>query len=440
MGPGATGATGASSASRASGATTPAQINFGWLIRLRWATIAGQAVTITAVRFGMGLDIPIAPLFGLCALAAAVNLGCIAWSRAATAREWWLLAVMAFDVVTFSALLYFTGGPENPFSFLYLVPIALAAITLPPAATWALVMLSLGSSAVLFARHRPLPLGGDHAHHMTAHLQGMWVAFGVAAAFIVHFLLRVRRALARRDDELAASRNLAARQERLASLATLAAGAAHELATPLSTIAVVAKDLERDVAAAGAPATATEDVQLMRREVERCRRILERMRVDAGDSTGERFVRVRVAELVSDCVDQAESRAGKPPVEITIEEAAAGLVTLVPRRAFAQALRGLVDNAQDASPAGTPVSLRVAGGAAGPLRFEVADRGAGIAADVLARVGEPFFTTKPTGKGMGLGVFLARAVIERLGGQFTIRSVPGGGTTATLSLPLAEAP
>ena len=137
---------------------------------------------------------------------------------------------------------------------------------------------------------------------MAMHLQGMWVAFGVASAFIVYFLLRVRRALARRDEELAASRNLAARQERLASLATLAAGAAHELATPLSTIAVVAKDLERDVGALAAGADALEDVRLMRREVERCRRILERMRVDAGESAGERFARVSARELVADCL------------------------------------------------------------------------------------------------------------------------------------------
>jgi two-component system sensor histidine kinase RegB len=294
-------------------------------------------------------------------------------------------------------------------------------------------MLSLASSAFLFTWHEPLPLAGDHARHMALHLQGMWVAFGVGAAFIVHFLLRVRRALADRDEALAASRSLAARQERLASLATLAAGAAHELSTPLSTIAVVAKDLEREVAVPGAPATAVDDVQLMRREVERCRRILERMRVDAGDSAGERFARVAVRDLVADCVE--EVGAPRRDLVVSIGDGAAALAAVVPRRAFGQALRGLVENACQASPAGSTVSLTVSGDA-GRVRFEVADRGPGIPADVLARVGEPFFTTKPTGKGMGLGVFLARAVAERLGGQLAIRSAPGAGTTATLSLPV----
>jgi two-component system sensor histidine kinase RegB len=344
--------------------------------------------------------------------------------------------VMTFDVVSFTALLYFTGGPLNPFSFLYLVPIAIAATILRPAWTWALVGLSLASSAFLFARHEPLPLEGDHARHMALHLQGMWVAFGVGAAFIVYFLWRMRRALAQRDEELVASRGQAARHERLASLATLAAGAAHELATPLSTIAVVAKDLEREVGLPGVPPSTVEDVRLMRREVERCSRILERMRADAGESAGERFARVPVRDVVADCMDPDVPDT----LQVTIEDNASTSTPMIPRRAFAQALRGLVDNAREASAAKTPVSLRVARDSGGRVIFEVSDRGPGISPDVLARVGEPFFTTKPTGRGMGLGIFLARAVVERLGGQFAIRSAPGAGTTATLALPGEDTP
>jgi two-component system, sensor histidine kinase RegB len=417
---------------------SPARINFGWLVRLRFATVAGQALTIAVVRWGMNVEIPMAPLFALVGLALASNLVCIVVAEMRPAREWWLLAVMAFDVVAFSGLLYFTGGPENPFSFLYLVPIAIAAITLRSAWTWLLVLLSLASSLVLFAHHRPLPmLGGGHAGHMALHLRGMWVAFGVAAAFIVYFLLRVRRALAAREEELSESRTLASRQERLASLATLAAGAAHELATPLSTIAVVAKDLEREVAAVPA---ATDDVRLMRAEVERCRRILARMRVDAGDPAGERFANVSVREILDECLAD-----GERAVDVTVDDAAAGAVTALPRHAFGQALRGLVDNARQASPPGAPVTLHVAAQAtsrdgARRLVFEIADHGTGIPPELVARVGEPFFTTKPAGQGMGLGIFLARAIVERLGGGLSIRSAPGAGTTATLWLPVAGRP
>ena len=199
---------------------------------------------------------------------------------------------MALDVLLFSGLLYLTGGPNNPFSFLYLIPIALASITMRPAWTWMLVGLSLACSAFLFATHQPLVLG-DHSRHMSLHLRGMWVAFGVAASFIVYFLLRVRRALERHELELDAARAAAQRQERLASLATLAAGAAHELLTPLSTIAVIAGDLQRDVAQAGGAARAVEDARLVRDEVDRCRAIIERMRADAGDTAGEGFAPLR---------------------------------------------------------------------------------------------------------------------------------------------------
>jgi two-component system, sensor histidine kinase RegB len=418
---------------------SPSRINFGWLVRLRFATVAGQTLTVVAVRFGMNLEIPLAPLFALVGVALISNLVCIACARVWTPEDWWLLTVMALDVLIFSGLLYFTGGPENPFSFLYLVPIAIAAITLRSAWTWMLVLLSLASSLVLFARHQPLPAAGGHAGHMALHLRGMWVAFGVASAFIVYFLMRVRRALGAREEELVSSRNLAARQERLASLATLAAGAAQELATPLSTIAVVAKDLERAVVAAGGPAAAADDVRLMREEVERCRRILARMRVDAGDPAGERFARVSVRELVDDCLGgSTELERAVSVISVTLDPTTAAATTALPRHAFGQALRGLVDNARQASPPGAPVSLRVAADDdRRRLVFEIADRGAGIAPELLARVGEPFFTTKPTGQGMGLGIFLARAIVERLGGELSIRSAPGAGTTATLWLPVA---
>jgi two-component system sensor histidine kinase RegB len=415
----------------------PNRINFAWLVRLRWSTIAGQLVTIAAVRFAMRLDIPLVPLLALVGLSVVVNVACVAAARLAEPEEWWLAAVMALDVLVFTGLLYFTGGPFNPFSFLYLVPIALGAITLRGAWTWALVALSLGCSAVLFATHHELSLGSDHASHMRLHLQGMWVAFGVAAAFIVYFLLRVRRALEAREAELAASQEMAARQERLASLATLAAGAAHELATPLSTIAVVAKDLERDVAAEGGAERAIDDARLVRRQVERCREILSRMRADAGDTAGESFVSVTVADVLRQAVGTGAGDA--PLVRTDVSAALAGCRITIPQRALVQALRVLIENAQQASRPGGEVSVRVTREAE-RVRFEVHDRGAGMGPEVLARVGEPFYTTKPAGQGMGLGVFLARAVAERLGGGLVLQSAVGQGTVATFSLPLGGAP
>jgi two-component system sensor histidine kinase RegB len=412
------------------------ETNLPWLLRLRWAALAGQLLTIVIVRYAMRSPLPIASLLGLLAISLLIS---VAWHlRPAdlVIRGWWLGATMVLDILVFSGLLYFTGGPMNPFSFLYLVPIALAAMILGSAWTWALVLLSLTASAVLFFWHRPLELGESHAEHMRLHLQGMWIAFGVGAAFIVYFLRRIRRALVERDAELQASRNLVARQERLAALATLAAGAAHELSTPLATIAVVAKELERAVVATPASSALADDVRLVRTQVDRCRAILERMCVDAGEMRGERFALATVHELVAGSL---AGLGGEIAVRTDVDPALQGVSLQVPARAVAEAIRGVLKNAQDASPAGADVAL-VVRRTKHAIDFSVEDRGPGMARAVLDRVGEPFFTTKPLGRGMGLGLFLARTVVERLGGSLRLESILGRGTTAIVSVPLPERP
>ena len=406
----------------------PDQINYGWLLRLRWSMVAGQLATILGVQWMLGMQLPLRPLLGIVALEAASNLAATALGRRRPARQAWMAGLMAGDVVMCTGLLFFTGGPANPFSFLYLVQIALAATTLTSAWTWALTALALGCSAVLFLWHRPLPV--SHELYMDLHLRGMWVAFGVAASFIVYFLLRIRRALALREAELAASRRMAARQERLASLATLAAGAAHELSTPLGTIAVVMTELQRRASTLAADPEALEDLRLVRGQVDRCRAILERMSTDAGETIGEGPVSTPLGALIEGAL--ADLSPVNPVRRDVVAEAAAWRVR-VPPRAFGQALRGLVKNAQEASPPGAPVSVAIRDDG-GAVAVEVSDRGPGIPASVLERVGEPFFTTKPTGKGMGLGVFLARTTLERLGGNVRITS-SAEGTRASLVLP-----
>jgi two-component system, sensor histidine kinase RegB len=405
-----------------------------WLLRLRWGAIAGQLLTILGVHFAMDVPLPLPPLLAIVGLEILSN---IAWylrgeTRPVPAGS--LGALMALDVLLFSGLLFFTGGPLNPFSFLYLVPISLAALILTATWTWALVLLSLACSAILFLWNRPLDLGDSHAAHMSMHLRGMWVAFGVAAAFIVYFLRRVRRALAQREAELAASRSQAARQERLASLATLAAGAAHELATPLSTIAVIAKELERRTAALAAPAEVREDVGLLRAQVERCRDILQRMCADAGEVMGEAFVPVPVEDLVGRAL---AGLASQPAIQATVDRNLRDVALSVPPRALGQALQGVLKNAQDASPADRPVSFQVTR-VGDRVEFTVRDQGSGMTPEVLARAGEPFFTTKPAGQGMGLGLFLARAVVERIGGAVAFDSAEHLGTTARIAVPVPE--
>jgi two-component system sensor histidine kinase RegB len=409
--------------------------HLSWLVRLRWGAVIGQIATIAFVEMVMGIRLPLPPLGVLVGVEIATNVALAVRARSpADTSDRLLAATMALDIVILTGLLFFTGGPFNPFSFLYLVHIALAAVVLRTGWTWALVGLSLLSSGGLFYGHVWLRLDPkSHAEHMQMHMQGMWIACAVAAGFIVYFVTRVRRALAEREAALSHERALVARSERLAALATLSAGAAHELATPLGTIAVAARELERAVAAESQSA-ARDDVRLIREQVERCRTILAQMAADAGNPAGEPAAPVPLGVLVEEAI---KDLPGAPPVRV--EPRGLDAAVLVPRRAITQVVRAVVKNAQEASRnsgAAAPVEIAAETDAASSRRsLRITDRGPGMTAAALARAGEPFFTTKEPGRGMGLGLFLARTVLDRIGGRLEITSRPGAGTSVLLQLP-----
>ena len=404
-------------------------LDLSWLLRLRWGATIGQVAVILGVHFGLGKPQRLLPLFCTVAVVAASNAGLGRWTRrerpVPEALPW---AVMALDVVGLTVLLSLSGGPLNPFSALYLVHIALAAVVLRAGWTWALTGLAITCFGALFVGE---PVGHGHIHDMRLHLEGMWAAFALAAGFIVYFVQRVTRALTARERELVEARAASARHEKLTALATLAAGAAHELSTPLSTIAVVARELERGLARTPDVA-ALEDVRLIREQVARCRDILTHMASDAGASQGESMVSRVPAVLVEEAL---EGLPGRERVRVEVDARAREEAELVPAHAFARAIRGVVKNALQASAPGDPVRLGLVREAA-RWRLTVEDAGPGMAPEVLARAGEPFFTTKAPGEGMGLGLFLTRAVLDQLGGALELRSTPGRGTTVVLSWPV----
>jgi two-component system, sensor histidine kinase RegB len=401
--------------------------NLAWLVRLRWFAVASQALTVLVAERLLQEPLATGRLYAIVATTATSNLLCALWLRKRRhVPEGALAALMAFDFGLLTALLHAAGGPSNPFTVLYLVHIALAAVVLRPSYAWALAALAATCFGALFALPSSAAGSMRHMHHdhaaMNLHLQGMWVAFAVAAFVIAYFVTRVTHDLEVQRRQAANAQARALRSEKLASLATLAAGAAHELATPLATIAVVAKELERELR----EGTSADDARLIRDEVERCKYILEQMATDAGESAGEAFTHVQASVLVDKSLDGLRER----------ERVAVQLVTdsalKVPTTVLARALRGLVRNALQAS--SSEVVLRVEE-EAGEVAIEVRDHGVGMAPEVLANVGEPFFTTKPTGQGMGLGVFLARALCDRLGGRLELASILGKGTTVRVVLP-----
>jgi two-component system sensor histidine kinase RegB len=310
--------------------------------------------------------------------------------------------------------------------------VALAAVLLPPRWSWTQAGFSVLAFGALFPLQQWAPFGVlEHEAMMEVHLHGMLVAVAIAAFVIVLIVQRVSRALARRDEELARERRLAERRAKLASLVTLAAGAAHELATPLSAIAVAAKELDRDLARGGASGEARADLELIRSQVSRCKEILSQMSARAGENAGEPILDFSVARWVAGALDGLPG-AGQVRSDVSCGEA----MVRGPVHGLERALRVLLQNALQASPGGSRIgSVRLGARAVGSgIVVEVEDDGPGMTPEVLARAGEPFFTTKEPGQGSGLGLAICHSIVESMGGSIDAASPPGGGATFVVRL------
>lgn len=411
-------------------------ITLPWLIRLRWLFVAGQLVAWPLARWGLGAELPWWPFAIAGGVLAGSNVAVAAAGRRARSPAQLIGGVLILDTVLLTGQLAALGGATNPFSVLYLVYITLSSVVLSARWTLAIAALAIAGFALQF-----LVPAEAHAHHhagagaLDGHLQGMWAAFVLAAALTAFFVRRISATIAAQREQIATLRETAAQHARLASLATLAAGAAHELNSPLSTIAVAAHEASLRAArlAESAPEVGPEvgaDLRLILDEVDRCQRILHRLAARATEADASEPVTVdavvaSIRDQLGERGDRLEIRAEGDPIELAL-----------PPAQMVQSLVALIRNALDASGPAERVVLAIRR-EAGALSITIEDRGAGIPAGVLAKVGEPFFTTKQPGHGMGLGVFLARVFFESRGGALSIESTPGAGTRAHVRLPIA---
>jgi len=411
-------------------------ISLTWLLRLRWVTALGQTAAILVAERLLPDEIQALPLLALVAFGALSNLALmLRLRRAEPVRPALPGLVLGLDVLLLTGLLYGSGGAANPFTAIYLVHITLAAVVMRGLWAWALGALSLSGFGILFVWnvhvHSLAHMDHGGGGGVSLHLVGMWVAFAITAALIAAFVGLVTKALRQQDEELAALRDLTARQSRLAALTTLAAGVAHELGTPLGTIAVAAKELQRAAEALGGQGSdLAQDAALIREEVGRCRGILDQMADPSGTTLGEAFQAVAWLDLEAELADGLAPE-DRSRLEFQWPSSACGPM---PRRGLVRALRAILSNALEATPRPGAVTI-LAREEEGAWQLEVKDQGSGMAPEVLARAGEPFFSTKPTGSGMGLGLFLARTFAEQLGGELRVESHPGQGTRVQLSWP-----
>ncbi len=422
-------------------------VNAVWLVRLRWVAVFGQFMTIGAVAFLLDIELPLGPLFAIVGLTAVTNAGFSFWlANSVRAKRSMIqsdrithgiVAVIVLDLISLTVLLAFSGGLANPFTIFYFVNLALAAVILPARWGWMLGGIAVVCLTLLLFAYKPLPALEQQLAETTAPRAvrlrdfGLIPALAACAGVVIYFVTRVTRELRQRERELRIAEQQRADSQRLEALGTLAAGAGHELATPLSTIAVVTKELTRHLEGVNAPSTVIEDVALIRSELNRCRSILDRMAGGVGQFEAEPWDTVTVKELLDEVLDELGQQER---VRVDYDAKVEQLSMSLPLQTTAQAIRGVVQNGLDASADQDIVHIR-ASEEDRHVCLRISDQGPGMPTDVLSRAGEPFYTTKEPGGGMGLGLFLTRSVMNRLGGTLEIQSAAGEGVTAIVRIP-----
>jgi two-component system, sensor histidine kinase RegB len=419
-----------------------------WLLRLRWFAVFGQLVAVLVAVGIAGVHVPWFPLLGLVAVTAITNASYGVWLRGANhakqpgetthveiaEADKIATTLMMVDIVTLTAMLYLSGGIENPFSLFYFVNLAVGGVILRPRWAWVLTAMAIIGSGSLIVASLPIEGFPRREVHPGSRLYfvGLFVANALCSSVVTYFVTRTAAELTRSERELSETQARHAQTQRLEGLTTLAAGAAHELATPLSTIDVIARELDRHLKDCETPASVREDLRLIDHQLEMCKQILRRMRGAAGDSMINQWNHTTVGELI-DCAlegvrdpDRVDVTDG--PIHVEAQP------LWLPQEAMAQAIRNLIHNGLDASGANGRVQIDTKIKDS-KLEVRIRDYGCGMSEEELGRAGEPFFTTKEPGRGMGLGLFLTRSVVSRLGGKLNFQSVPGVGTDALVVIP-----
>lgn len=394
------------------------------LVLIRWAAVAGQLFTVAVVYWGLGFALPILPVAGAIALSALLNLA-VSLGRPASVRidDREATIFLAFDILQLSILLYLTGGLTNPFALLMLAPVAIGATILSLASNVALSLLTIVCISVLGMVHEPLPWRGMPPQLPDIFQVGIWAGLSLTVLLITLYGWRLAEEGRQMADALAAAQVALAREQRMSALGALAAAAAHELGTPLSTIAVVAKEMLREVEPDD---PLREDVELLSSESDRCRSILARLSVDPVGDVSDAYTLVPLPALI----EAAAQDHGREGIELTFESGPIG--EGVPKTApiqvrspeIMQGIGNIVQNAASFARHEVHIATRWTTEWA---EVEVSDDGPGFSEALLDELGTPFISTRQGEEGhMGLGVFISKTLLERTGATVTFGNRGGG--------------
>jgi two-component system, sensor histidine kinase RegB len=393
------------------------------------------------VIFGLRLaDIPlhVVPLSAGIILLGLLSV--IAWWRLRATthmsqRE--LLLQLLGDIAAFSLIFYFSGGYSNPFIWMFLLPITVAAVALRAAYAWLVAALSVTSYTLLMFYHIPLSHLHMHMHgdtQLDIHLVGMWIGFVVSAVIVAIFIARIGQNLRDYDQKQAQVREKALESERMLALGTLATSAAHELGTPLATMAVVSRELTQDYA--NQPELLAQ-LAILQKQVSRCKEILSSITRNAGQSRADAGQGLPLREFVEDAIQRW--RDTRPATELVVQLPTTTINPLILMdRTLTQALQNLLDNAADESPERI---LLNADWDEKLLKIQIRDFGKGLSTETKKLLGTPFFTSKNAqgvGSGMGLGVYLTQTTLARYDGELNLSNHAKGGVLTTVKLPLTK--
>lgn len=417
-----------------------------WLLALRWGAVLCQIVLIFSVWMVMHVNIPLLPVAAIILFEMAGNLYLhLRQRRNAPVSNQTILVILLMDTILLTGLLHITGGAMNPFVFLYLIHIVTGAIILREKCSWLITATTLACYGLLFffppafisALSETEALASTELQRIDSltgsfqlHLKGMGGAFIVTSLFVVFFVSKIQRALTENRLKLQSLEKERQRHERLAGLATFAAGAAHELATPLSTVAVISCEMIHTLQQRGESGELLDDARLIRKQVTECKEILYQMTAGAGGHLGEEIREFSIQQVVEQILVELREEDRK---RLRIDTGPEELKIAMPFRSLCRTIKGLVKNGLEASPPHEEVTLRWFT-TAEHLGVEVCDRGTGIEKRLEAQASHPFFSTKDTG--LGLGLFLARSMAEQFGGGLVIEPRTDQGTRVTLTLAL----
>ena len=409
------------------------RLRLNTLIKLRWLAIVGQSAAVLIVAYGFEFPLPVSICFALIAISAWLNLY-LAFRYPAThrLRPFAAFGIMVFDAFQLAGLLYLTGGLTNPFSLLMTVPVVVSATSLPLRMTIGLGALAVAMVTLLVFFHMPLPwFAGAELPMPFVYVAGMWVAVVSSIAFTGVYAWRVADEARKLANALTATELVLQREQHLSALDGLAAAAAHELGTPLATIALVAKEMER---ALGEDPRWHEDVTLLRSQSERCREILKRL-TSLSSEGEEHLAQLPFTSLIEEVVAPHRDFG----IRIILEQGERVGAEPVGRRnpGVIYGLGNLVENAVDF--ARETVTVRC-GWNEESVSFAVTDDGAGFPPEVIDRIGEPYMSTRQgaePGGGLGLGLFIAKTLLERSGAALSFRNAmePGMGAMVEVTWP-----